>query len=231
MIVLPDDRDRPGLRGGRREQREQREDQDAPQHVRLRLSFGRAAGDPDVGQLAVLDRVGEGPPGGLGGGDRDRQLRPRPQRARAGSRGRRAGSAPGRAARSASARAATGSRCPVQRNTTRAPARRVAHLQEPQLRAPAVDRPVVEHQRPQQRERLRARVAVLVDGVALDLERARPDRAVGVVAVGGDREAVGVAVEVDVVAAVAVLVDAVLERLARRPGRSPGWRRCSRRRS
>ena len=48
-----------------------------------------------------------------------------------------------------------------------------------------------------------------------------PDRRVRVVAVGGDREAVGVAVEVDVVAAVAVLVDAVLERLAA-PGKIAG---------
>ena len=79
----------------------------------------------------------------------------------------------------------------------------------------ARDQPLVGDDGAELRERLRAPVAVLVDRVAADLERAGPDRRVAVVAVAGLREAVGVAVEVRVVATVAVLVDAVVEHLRR----------------
>ena len=93
--------------------------------------------------------------------------------------------------------------------------RRVAHDQLAQPRDVARDLPARRDERRERREGERALVAVLVHLVAADLDRARPDLRVRVVAVERHRERVAVAVEVAVVLSVAVLVHAVLERVGR----------------
>ena len=83
-------------------------------------------------------------------------------------------------------------------------------------------RPQVADDAGERRERRDLGVAVLVDAVADHLARARVDRGVGVVAVLRAGRAVAVDVEVGRVGAGAVLVDAVVGRVRRRRGGSPG---------
>ena len=145
------------------------------------------------------------------------------------SAGCRAGPAPDRAAQVRATARRGRQPLPVQRNTTPRAARRVAHRQQPQLGAPAVDRPVVEHERRSSANGSGARVAVLVDGVAPDLERARAGsmrwrrcsrREPGTRRRRGPGRCCRARRSSRRCRSPAS---------RRRPGRSPGWRRCSRR--